>query len=340
MRGLRYVTKKLHERNTTKSSVPEVRPNLSPPDISQSPGPIRVLQLEDSPLDAEILQERIRIGGLSCDIIVAATGKQFAAALDRESFDLILCDYSIPGYDGSTALELARKKHPLTPVIMVSGALGEEEAVRCLQLGATDYLIKDRLERLVPAVQRALREAGELKRRKQAEQAQRESDERWRLIIEAEPECVKLLAADGSLLQMNPAGLKMIEADSFEQVAGHCVFPLVVPEHRARFRELVGRVFRGESGILEFRIIGLKGTPRWMEVHAVPMRSAAGVVQGMLGVTRDVTERKQAEAALVRERMLLRTLIDNLPGYIYIKDASGRFLLTNLLNVRDRKSVV
>ena len=90
--------------------------------------------------------------------------------------------------------------------------------MRCLQLGATDYLPKERLERLVPAVQRALQEATELKRRKQAEEAQRESDERWRLIMRADPACVKLLAAGGTLLQMNPAGLKMIEADSYDQV--------------------------------------------------------------------------------------------------------------------------
>ena len=132
--------------------------------------------------------------------------------------------------------------------------------------------------------------------RHRAEAALRESEARLRAIFEAEPECVKLLAADGSLLSMNPAGLRMIEADSFQQVEHRCVYPLVVEEHRAAFRALTEQVLRGESSTLEFQITGLKGGRRWLETHASPFRDPAGKITAVLGITRDITARKAAEA--------------------------------------------
>src|SRR6266404_1984468 len=104
----------------------------------------------------------------------------------------------------------------------------------------------------------------------------RGSEERLRMIINAEPECVKMLGPDGALLEMNPAGLRMVEADSLEQVRNQSVYSLVVPEHRAAFRELTERVFRGESGTLHFQIVGLKGGRRWLETHASPLHDSAG----------------------------------------------------------------
>ena len=136
-------------------------------------------------------------------------------------------------------------------------------------------------------------------------QAHRQIAEReleLRTIIDTEPECVKQLAADGSLLQMNRAGLDMIEADSLDQVAGQQVKGLVLPEYRNAFVALVDKVFAGESGKLEFEIQGLKGGHRWLETHATPLRNAEGQVTALLGLTRDVTERKNTEAELERHR--------------------------------------
>lgn len=132
-------------------------------------------------------------------------------------------------------------------------------------------------------------------RRQQAERMLGESEARLRTIIETEPECVKLLAPDGSLLDMNPAGLRMIEADSLAQVQHHCIYPVIAEEHRAAFRKLTERVMRGESGTLEFQIVGLKGTQRWLETHASPLREGSGQVTSVLGVTRDISDRKRAE---------------------------------------------
>ncbi|MBI5923621.1 MAG: diguanylate cyclase [Betaproteobacteria bacterium] len=116
-----------------------------------------------------------------------------------------------------------------------------------------------------------------------------------RTIIETEPECVKQLAEDGTLLQMNRAGLDMIEAETLEQVAGQKVQQLIVPEYREAFDVLTRQVFAGKSGTLVFEIQGLKGGRRWLETHAVPLRDSHGQITALLGVTRDVTERKRLE---------------------------------------------
>ena len=132
------------------------------------------------------------------------------------------------------------------------------------------------------------------------------SENLLRTVIESEPECVKLLAKDGTLLEMNPAGLAMIEADSLNQMQGQCVYPLVAAEHRQAFKALTESVFEGESGILEFEIIGLKGTRRWLETHAVPLRDSEKDIIALLAVTRDITERRRTEASLRESEQRLK----------------------------------
>jgi len=126
------------------------------------------------------------------------------------------------------------------------------------------------------------------------------SEANLKAIIEAEPECVKVLAPDGTLKQMNRAGLDMIEADAEEQVIGAKVVELVVPEHKDAFNALNKKIGQGETGSLEFEIVGLKGRRRWLETHAVPMRDGNGLVTAILGVTRDITEHKKAQRELER----------------------------------------
>ncbi len=142
---------------------------------------------------------------------------------------------------------------------------------------------------------RMLGVAQDVTARKEAEASLRESEARYRAIVEATPECVKLVAPDGTLLQMNQAGLTMVEGD--ESAIGQCVYNVIAPEHRDAFRAFNELVCRGERGTLEFDFIGLRGTRRHMETSAVPLAGPdCGFIQ--LGVTRDVTERKCAEEAL------------------------------------------
>jgi diguanylate cyclase (GGDEF)-like protein/PAS domain S-box-containing protein len=144
-----------------------------------------------------------------------------------------------------------------------------------------------------------------------------ESQLQLHTIIDTEPECVKLMAADGSLLQINRAGLMLIEADSASQVIGHCVQQIILPQYRAAFMALTKQVFAGGTANLEFEIQGLKGTHRWLDTHAVPLRDGDGNITALLSVTRDITERKQAQQ--VQQEILERfeKIASRIPGMVY-----------------------
>jgi PAS domain S-box-containing protein len=133
-----------------------------------------------------------------------------------------------------------------------------------------------------------------------------ENESRLRAIIDAEPECVKVLDGSGHVLTMNPAGLAMIEADALDQIVGRSVLSVVPPEYHQAFTDLSRRVFSGGAGTLEFEIVGFKGTRRWLETHAVPLRGPQGEIHSLLGITRDVTKRKHAEQALRESEERLR----------------------------------
>ncbi len=134
--------------------------------------------------------------------------------------------------------------------------------------------------------------------RRQAEESLQKSEQFLRTIIETEPECVKVIDRNGKLLDMNAAGLNMLEADSLKDVQRHRLLYFIVPEYRHAFISLQKRVMTGENGSLEFEITGLRATRRWLETYAAPLRDHAGQVIMMLAVTRDITQRKQAEQAL------------------------------------------
>ncbi|HEY9651188.1 MAG TPA: PAS domain S-box protein, partial [Coleofasciculaceae cyanobacterium] len=138
----------------------------------------------------------------------------------------------------------------------------------------------------------------DISERKQVEEQLKESEHRWRTIVETEPECVKIMDADGILLDMNAAGLALIEAENIESVLGQSVYSLIAPEHREAFITFNQSVCQGNKGTLEFEVIGLQGTRRWMETHAVPLHSKVDNTLVHLAITRDITVRKQAETAL------------------------------------------
>src|SRR5882672_1763922 len=131
--------------------------------------PLRILHLEDNPTDAELIQAILETEGIICDVTRVDTQADFFASIEQGGFDLILTDYTLPSFDGLSALKIALEKSPDVPFIFVSGTLGEEVAVEALKIGATDYILKQRLSRIVPSVHRALREAKERGERKRAE---------------------------------------------------------------------------------------------------------------------------------------------------------------------------
>jgi diguanylate cyclase (GGDEF)-like protein/PAS domain S-box-containing protein len=138
--------------------------------------------------------------------------------------------------------------------------------------------------------------AREISEQKVVENKLRESEARMRAIIKNEPECIKIIDAQGKLLDMNPAGLEMIEADSVDQVVGHHVLEVIAPEYREAYAGLLERVMAGETMQMEYEVLGLHGGRRLLETHAVPMQDNGKTIH--LAVTRDITERKKAEEKL------------------------------------------
>src|SRR5262245_38435024 len=137
--------------------------------------PLRILHLEDNPRDAELIQAILEAEGVSCEVTRVDTEADFSASVEDGGFDVILTDYTLPSFDGLSALKLALEKCPNVPFIFVSATLGEEVAIEALKLGATDYVLKDRLSRIASSVQRALREAEERNQRKRAEDELRDA---------------------------------------------------------------------------------------------------------------------------------------------------------------------
>ncbi len=157
----------------------------------------------------------------------------------------------------------------------------------------------------------------------------RESRKFLQTIIDTEPECVKLIDAEGNLIMMNRAGLDMIEAESLSQVKGQSVCSLVTAGHREAFTRLTERVFRGEAGTLDFEMTGIHGRKLWLETHGVPLRNDKDEIIALLGITRDITKRKEAEEALLQEKSFSDSIIDNLPGIFFICDEEGRLIRWN-----------
>ena len=135
--------------------------------------------------------------------------------------------------------------------------------------------------------------------RKKAESKLIENENYLRTILDNEPECVKVLNSKGELVSMNPAGLAMIEADNEQQVLGQRMTDLLHKEYQLGFSQLSAAVFKGNSGTFEFEITGLKGSHRWLETHVVPLKDSTGKIANLLGVTRDITERKTNESKLI-----------------------------------------
>ena len=148
---------------------------------------LHILHLEDDPLDAELILTQLEQDGIACAITRVDTRADYTSALESDGWDIVLADYSLPSFDGLTALDLLLGRGGETPFIFLSGASGEERAIESLKRGATDYVLKQRLDRLAPAVRRALSEAQERTRRRQTEEALKRSEARLRAVIDQMP---------------------------------------------------------------------------------------------------------------------------------------------------------
>ena len=222
-----------------------------------------------------------------------------------------------PPHHGVPAGHLPVRSYLAVPVISRSG-----EVIGGLFFGHSRVgVFTERAERLVEGIAKQAAIAIDNAQLFEAIQKQRsraeESEKRFRAIIETTPECVKLVAADGTLLHMNSVGLSMVQADSRETIIGKCVYDLIAPEDRERYREFNERICRGERASTEVDIVGLRGERRHLETHAAPLQTADGsCVQ--LAVTLDITERQRAEQALRESEQRFRMITEAAPIMVWM----------------------
>ncbi|MEH2256294.1 hybrid sensor histidine kinase/response regulator [Nostoc sp.] len=263
---------------------------------------LRFLLLEDSLLDAELAQAMLTEGGINCELIRVETGADFLAALESETFDLILADYALPSFDGISALEIARNRCPEVPFIFVSAALGEELAIEALKNGATDYVLKQRLGRLVPSVQRALREAKERRKRKQAEESLQKSEAKYRRIVDTSYEGIWMIDSEARTEFVNQRMLQMLGYPAAE-ILGRSIFDFMERADDIAAAEAKLEWFRGEeSDLKEGRLRCQDGSYIWTLISARAILNEQGECLGAIAMLTDITDRKRTESE--RDRLL------------------------------------
>jgi PAS domain S-box-containing protein len=270
--------------------------------------PLRVLQLEDDPRDAELVREKLASDGIACEVTRVETEADFIASLEQGGFDLILADYSLPSFDGLSALKIAQQRWSHVPFIFVSGTLGEEVAIEALTIGATDYVLKTGLSRIASSVQRALREAQEKMERSRAEEALRRSEA---YLAEAQR-----LSQTGSFgwdvsigqIYWSRETFRIFEYEPAAKVTIEQVVQRTHPEDKSAVQQLIERVTREKKNFdFEHRLLMPDGSVKFVRIVGHPSTDESGNFE-FVGAVTDITERKRGEALFTGEKRLLEMI--------------------------------
>ena len=265
--------------------------------MNPSRNTLRILSLEDDANDSELIQELLESQDILCELTRVDTEAAFLGLLEKGGIDLILADYTLPAFDGISALKHAVRLCPDVPFIFVSGTLGEEVAIEALKMGATDYVLKTRLSRLATSVSRAMREVGETTERKQAQEALCRS--------EAYLAQAQRLSRTGSFgwnaitgeIYWSDETFRIFECDPAERPTLDLVIARTHPDDRALVREVIDRAV-GEPSDFDFehRLLMPDGTVKYLRVVAGYSGGEPG--PAFVGAVTDISERKRAEIAL------------------------------------------
>ncbi len=282
---------------------------------------LRILNLEDDPADTRLIRATLSREGVDCEMVRVATRGEFEAALEGGGFDVILSDYQLPSFDGFSALDMALEKRPEVPFLIVSGMLGEELAIEALKRGATDYVLKDRLGRIAPAVRRAVREVEERAERRRAESAR----ERF---FDLSPDLLCVAGMDGHFKRLNSAFEEAL-GYSREELLARPFIEMVYPGDRAATLAEFERLAAGQpTASFENRFLHRDGSVVWLAWKAVPV-----VEEGLIYASaRDVTGDKRAEEELRRlasfprlnPNPIIETSVEGEPTYLN-PEAERRF---------------
>jgi PAS domain S-box-containing protein len=280
--------------------------------------PRRLLLLEDAPDDAELLRRHLSAEWPACQIVPAHNRSGFEEALKHGPYDLILSDYALPGFGGLGALGLARQFCPEVPFIFVSGAIGDEVAVESLKAGATDYVLKDRLIRLVPAIRRALQEAEERALRKQIREQLRLSEEQYRDLFENATDLIQCVGPEGNFQYVNRAWRETLGYGE-PALAKLNFFEVLHPEYHHDYRERLRQA--AATGAAGWEAVFLTRSGREIYVEGnLGARLESGKLAAMRGIFHDVTEKKLALGALKKSIRQYEALVNSVDGIVWQAD--------------------
>lgn len=271
---------------------------------------VSILHLEDDPADARLVRDNLAAAGLEANLVNVVTRAEFLAALERGPVDLILADYSLPGFDGLEALRLVRARGLETPFVFFTGALGEQLAIETLKSGATDYVLKDRLSRLSPVIRRALAEAEELARRQQIEHALGETRQRLRLALHSARAGVWSWDVFADSSTWSPENYDLYGLDSAHGPPSYADWlGLILPEDRAATRAAIEDALKYAipEYRTEFRIVHPHRGLRWLLNIGQVQRASDDSPLRLSGISLDITEQKLAaeEIQLQKQELLV-----------------------------------
>lgn len=292
----------------------------------------RILIVEDEALDADLLERELRESGLAFEALRVETAGGLLDALASFRPEVVLSDYNLPRLDGMTALRHVKSHDPHVPFLLVTGSLNEETAVECMKAGATDYVLKDRLKRIGPAVRAALGQKQSQEAKAAAERALRESELRYRTVVQSLKEVVFQTDGEGRWTFLNPAWTE-ITGYSVEESLGRSFVDFVHPDDRDSDLAMAIAAARQGQAIHrgEFRYVHKGGGQRWVEGYARLHRGPAGEIVACAGTLHDITDRKEAEVEQARLRDALtdsaqewQRTFDAVEFPILIADLGGR----------------
>lgn len=284
---------------------------------------LRALLAEDDPDDARLIVDALNQAGFEVSFERVETEAALRAALASGQWDVVLCDFTLPELDGANATRIATAIVPEVPVIVVTGTIGEERLADTMRLGARDFVLKQKLERLGPAVRRELTAAQARRDRRELEVRLRNEQDRFRVLIEKSADAVTILARDGRTLYGSPSAEQVL-GYAGEEFAGREVFAFIHPDDIAAAKRQLAEVMTAPQRVVtgELRCLRKDGACRWVEYSGTNLLEDPNV-GGIVVNYRDVTERKLALDALQASERIYRAIGESIDYGVWICAPDG-----------------